>query len=253
MAAPVAGRDDDAIAHLPTTSESGRRGRVAGPALGAGLLAGLSVPPAGWWPLGLVGVGLAGALLAGRPARTRALIGFSAGIGLYGITLIWLTQFNFFGGLLVIALESGFLALAAVATPEGRGRIVAWPAALAATTALRTVFPFGGLPMGGVELGQAAGPLAPAARLGGPLLLIAVTTAAGVALEMLVRRRLVAGAVALALAVVLPIAGGAARDGRVVGSLRVAAVQAGGRRGLRAVDNPPVLVYQAQLQADARL
>jgi apolipoprotein N-acyltransferase len=52
---------------------------------------------------------------------------------------------------------------------------------------------------------------------------------------------------------VMPAAGAAAHDGRIVGSLRVAAVQGGGRRGLRAVDNPPVLVYQAQLAADARL
>ena len=220
----------------------------------------MSVPPAGWWPLGLAGVGLAGALLAGRPVRQRVLVGFTAGIGLYGVTLIWLTQFNFLGGLLVVALESGFLALAAALTPPGRGRMLAWPAALAATTALRTVLPFGGLPMGGLELGQAAGPLAPAARLGGPLLLIAVAAVAGLVLEtlarMIVTRRpqhLLAGATALALAFLGPVAGRAAPDGKVVGSLRVAAVQGGGRRGLRAVDNPPALVYQAQLQADAVL
>jgi apolipoprotein N-acyltransferase len=49
------------------------------------------------------------------------------------------------------------------------------------------------------------------------------------------------------------VAGAAAGDGRIVGTLRVAAVQGGGRRGLRAVDNPPALVYQAQLAADTRI
>jgi apolipoprotein N-acyltransferase len=229
---------------------------AAVPALVAGVLIALSVPPAGSWPLGLVGVGLAGALLDGRPLRTRALVGLATGIGLYGITLIWLTQFNFVGGLLVVVLEAGFMALAGALTTPGRWRPLSWPAALVATAAARGAVPFGGLPMGGLDLGQAGGPLAPAARLGGPLLVIAVAAAVGLALEGIVRHRrgqLLTGLAALGSAVALTAAGAAAPDGRVVGHLSVAAVQGGGRRGLRAVDNPPQLVYEAQLAADATL
>ena len=42
-------------------------------------------------------------------------------------------------------------------------------------------WPFGGLPLGGVFLGQAHGPLVQLARLGGPLLITAGVWAAGVA------------------------------------------------------------------------
>jgi len=40
--------------------------------------------------------------------------------------------------------------------------------------ALRFAWPFGGLPIGGVFLGQSTGPLLGAARLGGPLLLLSL-------------------------------------------------------------------------------
>ena len=42
-------------------------------------------------------------------------------------------------------------------------------------------WPFGGLPLGGVFLGQARGPLVELARLGGPLLITAGVWAGGVA------------------------------------------------------------------------
>jgi apolipoprotein N-acyltransferase len=257
-----------AIAAPPTTSKPRRRGRVAALALAAGVLMALSLPPAGWWPLGLVGLALLAGLLAGRPARTRAFVGALAGIGLYGITLSWLTQFNGVGGLVVMALEAAFLSLAAALTPPGWRRYGAWPAALVLTEALRGAVPFGGLPMGGVVLGQAAGPLAPATRLGGPLLLLAVAAVIGLGLEALARlaydaarhgvRRLprpaLAGlALAAAIGVVVPAAGAAAADGRPVGTLRVAVVQGGGQRGQRAVDHPPSEVFAAQLRAEAHV
>ena len=46
-------------------------------------------------------------------------------------------------------------------------------------------WPFGGLPLGGVFLGQAGGPLVELARLGGPLLITAGVWAGGVALATL--------------------------------------------------------------------
>ena len=59
-------------------------------------------------------------------------------------------------------------------------------------------WPFGGLPLGGVFLGQARGPLVELARLGGPLLITAGVWAGGVALATLAtslwaRRRRVGG------------------------------------------------------------
>ena len=48
--------------------------------------------------------------------------------------------------------------------------------------ALRSTWPFGGLPLGGVALGQASSPLAGAARLGGPLLLVGLVWLGGAGL-----------------------------------------------------------------------
>jgi apolipoprotein N-acyltransferase len=246
-------------------SRPARRGRLAFPALGAGLVMAMSVPPAGFWPLGLVGLGFTGHLLADQPGKARATVGFCAGVGLYGVTLLWMGQFNAFGAGLVVALEAGFLALAAVVTPPGRWRPLAWPAAILATNALRSVVPFGGLPMGGIDLGQAGSPLAPAARIGGALLVSALVATSGTAIEAFASlavpawrkgrgRTLTATAILATIATVtLPAVGAASADGRIVGVLRTAIVQGGGRRGLRAVDNPPIIAYDAQLSADAKL
>ena len=150
-------------AATPPPARRRRRGHLALPAAGAGALLALSVPPAGWWPLGIVGLALLGHLLAGRGWRARATAGFWAGVTLYAVTLYWMVQFNAFGAGLVMLLEASFLTLAAVATPGGRWRPLAWPAAILLSNALRGAVPFGGLPMGGIDLGQAAGPLAPSA------------------------------------------------------------------------------------------
>ena len=53
-------------------------------------------------------------------------------------------------------------------------------AACTLAEALRMTWPFGGLPLGGVFLGQAGGPLVQLARLGGPLLITAAVWAGGV-------------------------------------------------------------------------
>ena len=62
-------------------------------------------------------------------------------------------------------------------------RALAFPAALTLAEAARQTWPFGGLPIGGVFLGQAGGPLLGVARLGGPLGLTAAVYLGGVALR----------------------------------------------------------------------
>jgi len=213
-------------------------------------------------------VAVLGWLLQGQPARTRALIGFAGGMGLYGVTIYWFTEFNFIGGVLSMMVEAGFLALAALATSPRRGRRATWVGALVLQDWLRTFIPFGGVPLGGIPLGQADGPLAPAARIGGQLLLTGITALAAVALEAavvggvrLVRTRrpgrgwvgaLVPVAAAVG-AVAVPFAGVMTPSGRPIAPIRVALVQGGGRRGLRAIDNPPALVLQRQLDASAQI
>lgn len=242
-----------------------QRGALAAAGLGSGLLMAASLPPWGWWPLAPVGASMLAGMLRDRPWAGRLLTGATAGLGLYGPGLWWMTEFSAPGYVLTALLEAGIVGLAMVAVVPGRGRLVAFPAALVLADAVHGRWPFGGLPLAGLALGQAGGALAQAARLGGHLLLVALVGAAGAALAGAVEwalarppgrpgpgRRAPLGALAGLAGVVAVALGGALTPvGRAVGTLRVAAVQGGGQRGLRAVFADPRVPFQAHLAATA--
>ena len=265
------------------------RAATVGIGLAAGLLMAASVPPFGWWPLAWVGA----ALLVARAPREgrgrRFLLGLAAGFGLFVPGWWWMHEFSFPGFLLAVPTESLFVGLAMLLVPSagrrsrsrrqggwpGGGRHAggwhaggwAVPAALVLGEAARDRFPFGGVPLGGVDLGQVGGPLAPAARLGGHLLLVGLAGLGGVGLVAVWRavaageaetgrvrvRPLASAGLAFALVAGLAVAGVTVPRGRVVGRLRAAAVQGGGPRGLRAIDRDPQPVYAAHLAASARI
>ena len=158
-----------------------RRGRIAAPSVAAGVLLALSLPPWGWWPLGFVGAALLYWRLAGLRLRSRLWSGWLAGLGCYAIGLFWAHAFNWYGAVVLIAIEALFFAAAAGATPPRCGRALAYVGACTLAECVRMTWPFGGLPLGGVFLGQARSPLIELARLGGPLLITAGVWAGGVA------------------------------------------------------------------------
>ena len=151
-----------------------RRGRVAAPSVAAGVLLALSLPPFGWWPLGPLGAGLLYWRLGGLALRTRVWSGWLAGLGCYVIGLAWARAFNWYGAVVLIVVEALFFAAARRPRHRRCGGVPrpSW-AACTLAEALRMTWPFGGLPLGGVFLGQAHGPLVELARLGGPLLITA--------------------------------------------------------------------------------
>lgn len=245
------------MSHLP------RRGGIALPSVAAGILLALSLPPWGWWPLGLVGAGLLYWRLAGLAWRTRLWSGWLAGLGCFAIGLFWARAFNWYGAVVLILVEALFFAAAAVATPPQRGRAMAFVGACTLAEAVRMTWPFGGLPLGGVFLGQARGPLVELARLGGPLLITAGVWAGGVVLATattaLARRMrdrgaprpstpgpvlVAAGIVALAVLGMVAPDGGAATH-----TERAALVQGGGVRGLSQQEVAPSSVFAAQVAA----
>ncbi|HEY6473654.1 MAG TPA: apolipoprotein N-acyltransferase [Acidimicrobiales bacterium] len=237
------------------------RGRIAAPSVAAGVLLALSLPPWGWWPLGLAGAGLLYWRLAGLRLRTRVWSGWLAGLGCFAIGLFWARAFNWYGAVVLILIEALFFAAAAALTPPVRGRAPAFVGACTLAEAVRMTWPFGGLPLGGVFLGQAGGPLVQLARLGGPLLITAGVWAGGVAAATLVaalraRRSevpvsAVVGAAVIAAGVVaLAVVGAVVPDGGPpVGTVRVALVQGGGQRGVSKEQVSPTTVYDAQLAA----
>ncbi|HUQ39537.1 MAG TPA: apolipoprotein N-acyltransferase [Acidimicrobiales bacterium] len=224
------------------------RRRAPGALLG-GLLAAASVPPWGWWPLAFVGVALFAVVLRDQSPRRRATLGLVFGIGQFGPTLWWMADLHVVGWALVVVLEAGFLALAGLAATRRSGLALA--PALVLAELLRSHWPFGGLPMGGLTLGQAAGPLAPATRLLGPLVLVALVAFVAVSASEWARNRgrsprFLAH---LAMGAGLVVAGVVSPHGHDTDPLRVAAVQGGGVRGMQAVDGDPARVFDAHLAA----
>ena len=243
------------------------------PSLVAGVGLALSLPPWGFWVLAFPSAALLWWRLGGLRPRARLLAGWAMGLGLFVPGLWWATTFNTYGGLVLMAVESLAPGLACVVVPRGaQGRTAALTGAMVLGEALRSTWPFGGLPMGGVALGQAGGPLAGAARLGGPLLLVGLVWLGGGGLGILgttivrvrasdrsgrsapARRTALRGALTgvAVLAVVVGIAawGAVAPDGgRATHTLRVASIQGGGVRGLRKSQVDPATVTAAQFAA----
>jgi apolipoprotein N-acyltransferase len=234
----------------------------------------LAFPSAGllWWRLG------------GLRPRTRLWAGWLAGLGLYVPGLLWARSFTVPGAIVLMVVEAGFTAAACLVVPAGPvvARVLAFPAALTLAEAARTRWPFGGLPIGGVFLGQAGGPLLGVARLGGPLGLTLAVYVGGAGLAALVEAgvvavrdagrarafarvdpdagpgvlagavagigpRLLVGVVALAVVVTTGVVADHAPDGgRSVGAVSTAAVQGGGARGFRKSQIDPTVVLAAQ-------
>lgn len=260
---------------------TGRRGRggVAGPSLAAGVLLALSVPPFGFWPLAFVGAGLLFWRLGRLGLAARLVAGWFAGLGCFVVGLWWAGHFNWYGAAVLMAAESLFTAVAAALVPPRRGRLPAFAGAFTLLEAARWRWPFGGLPLGGVWLGQASSPVLATARVGGPLLMTLAVFAGGAALAAVVGpplaelwdsaggpryddgrradgggRPATAGAVVLAaLVVVVALSATVAPDGGPPArTAEVAAVQGGGRRGLSAEQVDPATVFAAQDAATTR-
>jgi apolipoprotein N-acyltransferase len=249
------------------------RGHVALPALASGVGLALSLPPWGFWVLAFPAAGLLWWRLAGLPPRTRLWAGWLAGLGCYLPGLLFARTFTLAGAAVLIALEALFVGVACLAVPRGpvMARALGFPAAMTLAEAARQAWPFGGLPIGGVFLGQAGGPLLGVARLGGPLgLTFAVYlggvgfAALGLATARVVHDRpcrkglpnsptgtlLVTGTVALVALVGSGVAAAHAPDGGPpVGTVTAVAVQGGGLRGFNKSQVDPSVVLAAAVTA----
>lgn len=221
--------------------------RAAGAVL-AGLLIAAALPPWGWWPLAVLGIGLWGWLLVDLKWKSRLGIGALVGLSHFVVALAWVPEFTLPGYPLLVLLETGFWTIASVLV-RGRWAPVGVAGALTLAEAARYNSPFEGLPLAGVDLGQAGGPFLHAARLGGGY---AVTLSAGLlgaAAALALTRRWVAVAPA-ALAVLIPLGGWFGPDGRETGEpIRAAVVQGGGPVGFRGVDTDFEVVLQRHLDA----
>lgn len=230
------------------------------PAAVGGLLVALSLPPWGFWPLAFVGVlvfatGLHDAL----DRRRRALAGFAFGAVWMYVGLVWMWFLTVPGYLVAAALFAVLHAGAAAVTPGGPGRAVGGAAAHTLAEIVRITLPFGGVPLAGLGISQAGGPLLGLARVGGVTVLTWIVFQVGFTLAEVLRRvrgrepdpaplrlAVVAAAAIVPLAVAAAVGGSGTDTGR---SLTIAAVQGGGEQGTSALDVPSRVVTERHLEA----
>ncbi len=226
------------------------RRRRALAALGAGLLLAFSLPPWGWWPSALVGLVLLDRAMAGASGRERFRRGWLTGVGLLAPSTIWIGAFTPPGYLIEVVAYSAILGVILIACPSSRWRWVALPGAWAVFEAIKGRWPFGGVPLSELAVGQVAGPLGGLARIGGILLVGLVTVAAGMAIAAAVRRAWVPAGVGALLVVAAIAAAAVAPRGEPTGeTITVAYVQGGGEQGTTDEETDDREVFLTHLRA----
>ena len=236
-----------------------------------GLLVAAALPPWGFWPLALLGVAVyetaAQQATTGRQRLTR---GWLFGAAWLFPGMVWMWFLTAPGYLLAASMFAGFHAIAAWVAPRGPWRVIGRPAAHTLAEALRFCFPFGGVPLASLAIGQAAGPFAEVVRVGGALLLTWFVFQMGFALAgpspvvpALARKRgitakgewhgVLAFLAAMIVWLVLPIFADGTNGDFKSASLTIAAVQGGGPQGTHAIDTSAEDVLQRHLAATARI
>lgn len=232
----------------------------------AGVLVAGSIPPFGFWPLGIIGFAVFCWGLSRGPATATFLRGFCFGLGLFLVSAFWLHEFTLPGSVIAILLFSSvfgaasrLLALIGCSGLFGAGdmttrTVIVFAAAITLGEFIRGVFPFGGVPLCAADLGQVGGPLLFAAPLGGRLLIDFLAALLGGVLMLASATRCVRSSVA-ALIIVVAVAGlvGVGRlqlRGPVAGAdqISVAIVQGGGERGTRALDTDSSVVFDRHVR-----
>lgn len=230
-----------------------RAGVVAVSVLGGALLA-LALPPFGFWPLAIGGVAILDRLLADVPPWSRFRRGSLLAAAVLVPTLAWMAVFTPPGYVLAVLLFAAMYGTGAALVPASApGRWLALPALWTLVEAVRGRWPFGGVPVSTLAIGQAGGPLAPVVRVGGTLLLALVVGAAGIALSTASARRWRPAAIATAAVVLSLVLAAVAPRGHAVDSRRVAVVQGGGPQGTRAEDTGGREVFERHLAASTQI
>jgi apolipoprotein N-acyltransferase len=242
---------------------------VALRSIAAGLCIAVALPPGGWalpggwWPLAFVGVALWDRLLADQSWGRRLRRSWLVAMVWLGLSMVWLVDFTPPGYAVAVILFGGYFAVAAAAVPPGRARWVALPGSIALATWFMGIFPFGGVPLAQISMTQATTCAAPctaidspvllAARLVGPLLVVALVVVGGIVLSALVERAWRPALIGAAVIVVASTLGAIAPHGHDIGELRIAIVQGGGPQHTPPGNADAVQVFQRHLAATNQL
>ena len=219
-------------------------------AAGLGLTTILSLPPWGWWPLGIVGLAGFVVIFEGSRWRERFVTALVFWLGAYSLGLAWMVDLTAPGWVVATPIEAAIMAAPwAVLPASGGWRWAGVPAALVVGEAVRWVVPFGGVPMSNLALGQVGAPWVDVVRVAGPLLLVGALGLASVAIAGLSKRDRAAAAWSVGLLIALTGVAAVAPNGSTDGRIEVAVVQAGGELGTNAVSSDEAAVFDRHVEA----
>ena len=225
-----------------------------------GLLAGMmicaSLPPWGWWPLAIAGIALWAALLSNQAGLQRYLLSWMVGLGWFAPSVLWMWKLSpagYLGGLLLG--WTTMVGLVGLSVPANRWRLLMLPASVVVFEWFHCHAPFGGVPLSLLSMSQGRGPLLPIARLGGGLLVSAAVASLGCALYVAVAERRWKEPVAVLLGCAVLVGAGVASLNLVHpidgpdNTMRIAAVQGGGKQGTLFDSEQVPEVFNAHLRA----
>jgi apolipoprotein N-acyltransferase len=144
----------------------------------AGLLVAISMPPWGWWPLALIGIAWHGRIAIDRRDSATFSTGFFFALGWFVLPLSWMRYLSmpgFIATCIIFAvMHGGASYVAARVSTKDRHHRQALIVCHALVEVLRMSWPFGGVPIATLAIGQATSPLASLAPLAG---VIGISTA----------------------------------------------------------------------------
>lgn len=219
-----------------------------------GLCLAAATPPWGFWPFAFVGIALLVHVLDGATGIVRLGRAWIVWATLLFPSLLWMQDLTAPGYVIACIAYAGFLATGTMLAPRGPGLYLALPGGVILAEWLRWRWPFGGVPLSNLAIGQVAGPLAPILRLGGALFVVGITVLVGCALAAALQRRAVIAGGLGGVAVLALLVAMVAPSGNPTGEfLDVALVQGGGPQGTRAATTEPGIVLERHLAATEQL
>ena len=218
----------------------------------AGLLIAASVPPWGFWPCSFIGIAILDISIANKNARKRFVLGFLVGLAWLLPSTFWMIDLTPPGWIAASLIHSSFLAVGIALVPPRKGRQLALVGIMTLVELARWRFPFGGVPLASIPIGQASGPIAPLSKVAGPLLIVTVVTSAGCLMSTIIKTPKKAVKVltkALIIAVGLGTLTTFAPNGDEVENINIAVVQGGGPQRTRATPTGAAIVFANQVSA----
>ena len=214
----------------------------------AGLLVAASMPPWGWWPLGFIGLAMYGSVAVRHREKSFSLgFLFAAAWFLPSMAWMWfLTAPGYLVAILIFSVLHGFASyIASKLSINDQTHRSALIVCHSLAEVVRLSFPFGGVPLATLAIGQVAGPIAGLAPLMG---VIGITTAT--LYLALTHRRFRAICVVGFLVLVGNTWNNTQSTGR---TLNLSIVQGGGEQGTHAIDTNPRDVFDVHMAATKTL